>query len=85
MRGEMLWFNEAKAYGFIATEENERLYVHASGFAAGSAPVGRCAGRPVSFERVVDEYGARAVGVSFVEEAAAGRARIRRGQRSVGR
>jgi cold shock CspA family protein len=83
MRGEMVWFNEAKEHGFITTEDGERLYVHESGFVPGAAPVGRCGGRPVTFERVEDETGIRAVGVSFVDEADARRARPRRNQNSV--
>jgi cold shock CspA family protein len=80
MRGEMLWFNEAKSYGFIETEDGERLYVHSSGFAAG-APAGRCAGLPVALRLVVDDLGRRAVDVSFVDDTAARRARPRRGVR----
>jgi hypothetical protein len=28
--GTMLWFDEAKNYGFILTDDGERLYVHRS-------------------------------------------------------
>ena len=42
----MLWFDEAKDYGFILTEDEERLYVNRDGFVDG-APVGRCARLPV--------------------------------------
>lgn len=45
----MLWFNEDKDFGFISTEEGERLYVHGTGFAGGDRPRGRCAGLAVSF------------------------------------
>jgi cold shock CspA family protein len=83
MRGEMVWFNEAKEHGFITTEDGERLYVHQSGFAPGTAPVGRCGGRAVTFERIEDESGIRAVDVAFVDEADARRARPRRNQNSV--
>lgn len=83
MRGEMVWFNEAKEHGFITTEEGERLYVHQSAFAPGAVPVGRCGGRAVTFERVEDADGTRAVDVSFVDEADARRARPRRNQNSV--
>jgi cold shock protein len=57
MKGKMLWFNEAKGFGFIETETGERLYVHASGFLAGQAPVGRCSGVPVEFSRDLGEGG----------------------------
>jgi cold shock CspA family protein len=78
----MLWFNAAKGFGFIRTEEDERLYVHRSGFEEGHLPVGRCAEKPVSFEREVAdvEGGYQAVGVSILDEfpAGGGRARLRR-------
>ena len=79
MRGEMIWFNEAKDYGFITSDEGERVYVHRSGFAEGAAPVGRCAGKAVDFEIVADDMGKRAESVTFVDEDAARRARPRRG------
>jgi cold shock CspA family protein len=77
MRGYMLWFNETKNFGFIRTEGGERLYVHRSGFMPGHAPAGRCSGMAVSFVREVagvDQVPC-AVGVTMVDEAAAGRAR----------
>jgi cold shock CspA family protein len=83
MRGEMLWFNEAKQYGFINTDDGERLYVHLSAFTDGGAPIGRCAGKIVTFERVADDLGVRASAVSFVEDGDARRARPRRNQNSV--
>ncbi len=79
MRGEMLWFNEEKGHGFILTEEGERLYVHRSGFISGQAPVGRCAKKPVTFEREEDSEGSRAVAASLVELVEPRRARLRRG------
>ena len=53
MRGQMLWFNEVKDYGFIMTDEGERLAVAGNGFAKGEKPEGRCAHKVVTFE--VDE------------------------------
>ena len=35
MRGQMLWFNEAKDYGFIMTDEGERLAVAGDGLRQG--------------------------------------------------
>ena len=84
MRGELLWFNETKNYGFIRTEDDERLYVHRSGF-AGEAPVGRCAGVKVTFERADNggpEDAPQALNVKVDEEVNARRAR-RRHQSSV--
>jgi hypothetical protein len=69
MRGQLLWFNETKNFGFIRTEEDERLYVHRSGFMPGQ----------VSFEREVPDTDPipRAVFVSVVEDVPAQRARRR--------
>lgn len=80
MRGTMLWFNETKDFGFITTEEGERLYVHGTGFAAGARPQGRCAGTVVSFH--VAEVGEerKAEEVSVVPEVAPRRARMRHGR-----
>lgn len=84
MRGEMLWFNEEKGHGFIRTEDGERLYVHQTGFVGGRAPVGRCAGLAVTFEREEDREGSRAVSASLVELVEPRRARLRRGHGSRG-
>ena len=85
MRGEMLFFNDTKSYGFIRTEEGERLYVDRDGFLPGTPPEGRCAGKKVTFERLEvvgapleGEYTAQAMGVAWIEEAMGGRARLRR-------
>jgi cold shock CspA family protein len=76
MHGTMLWFNEDKGFGFIRTDDGERLVVHANAFAPGHAPSGRCAGVSVSFERV-DGDEPRAVAVTIVEESPQLRARMR--------
>ena len=83
MRGQMLWFNEVKDYGFIMTEDGERLAVAGNGFANGEKPEGRCAHKVVSFE--VDETtGERqAQNVVFEQEIAARRARMRSGGRGI--
>ena len=73
----MLWFNVDKGYGFIQTEEDERLYVAASGFRAGQLPEGRCKGMAVAFEREAAEGDSRAVEVHFVEAKDSPRARLR--------
>jgi hypothetical protein len=81
MRGEMLFFNQEKGAGFIRTEDGERLYVDRDGFLPGTAPVGRCAGKKVVFERepmTGGEHSHKAVGVTMEEEALGGRARLRR-------
>lgn len=77
MNGAMLWFDEAKDYGFILTEQGERLYVERDGFVDGGAPVGRCAKLPVRLT-VTEREGTRiAVDVSLVSEEPHGRARRR--------
>ena len=81
MNGKMLWFNAEKGFGFIHTEDEERLYVAHDGFEPGQVPAGRCAGRDVVFERRADETGAQAVNVVFPPQADARRARRRQGSR----
>lgn len=77
MNGTMLWFDEAKDFGFILTDDGERLYVHRSGFLPGECPVGRCARRPVQL-RISEQDGKRiAVDVSMSREEVHGRARRR--------
>lgn len=77
MRGQMLWFNEAKDHGFIMTDDGERLAVAGDGFAAGEKPAGRCAHKVVNFE-LDDSRGMRqARNVAFEPEVAARRARMR--------
>jgi hypothetical protein len=73
----MLWFHETKGYGFIRTEEGERLYVDRDGFLDGGVPIGRCAGLPVRLG-VEDQGGRRvAVNVALVTQDAPRRARRR--------
>jgi cold shock CspA family protein len=75
--GSMLWFNEEKGHGFIATDDGERLYVGCEGFLE-APPVGPCAGRPVAFEVGENADGRFAQSTRFVEEVAPRRARLRR-------
>ena len=78
MQGTMLWFNVDKGYGYIETEEEERLYVARSGFLPEHEPAPRCKGRPVQFEREVVDGEARAVNVSFLVQSDPRRARLHR-------
>jgi cold shock CspA family protein len=80
MQGTMLWFNLDKGFGFIRTEDDERLYVARSGFVPDQLPTGRCAGRPVTFERHAEEGDSRAVNVVFAVAVEQRRARLRRGR-----
>ena len=77
MEGTMLWFNPAKQHGFIHTDEGERLRVDQDGFAAGQLLADRCKGTRVSFDRVGDRVGARAVNVAIVPLLVGRRARPR--------
>jgi cold shock CspA family protein len=77
MQGAMLWFNVDKGYGFIRTEEGERLYVARSGFLPSHEPGPRCRGREVSFHRLVHEGRTCAVEVAFVRHEVPPRARLR--------
>ena len=79
MRGEMLWFNEAKDHGFIRTDEGERLAVAGAGFAAGERPVGRCARKVVNFEIDASGEARQAQNVVFEPAVVARRARLRGG------
>jgi hypothetical protein len=73
----MLWFDEAKHYGFVLSDDGERLRVERDGFVDGAAPVGRCARRPVKLS-VRERDGERiAVEVSLVPEESPRRARRR--------
>lgn len=74
----MLWFNNDKDFGFIATATGERLYVHGNGFRDGSRPQGRCARLPVTFRLTGGGEAPRAEDVVFVDHAAPRRARARR-------
>lgn len=77
MQGHMLWFNQTKDYGFIMTDEGERLAVGGDGFAMGEKPTGRCAHKLVTFE-IEDGNGSRhAQNVIFKPDFAARRARLR--------
>jgi cold shock CspA family protein len=79
----MLWFNEAKDYGFIMTDEGERLAVTGDGFAKGEKPEGRCAHKPVTFEVVETDGERQAQNVVFEQEVAGRRARMRSGGRGI--
>jgi cold shock CspA family protein len=74
--GTMLWFDEAKDFGFISTEEGERIYVHRSGFLQGETLVGG-ARSAVRLTATVQNGKRVAVDVSMAPEVAHGRARRR--------
>ena len=74
--GKMLWFNEEKNVGAIESDDGERFSVLRDDFVDG-APVGRCAGSPVTF----DSDGSNAVNVRIRVDADVRRARRRSGSR----
>jgi len=78
VRGQLIWFNRDKGFGFIRTEEGERLRVEASGFEPGNVLGERRGGTLLTFERddsAPDEP--RAVRAALVAEAPPRRARLR--------
>jgi hypothetical protein len=77
VNGKLLWFNPDKRYGFIRSEDGERLRVEEAGFEPGHLLGDRCAGTPLIFERVDDADGARAEHVTVVEFVQPRRARRR--------
>ncbi len=79
MRGTMRWFNEAKNYGSIATQDGESIHVDGSAFPGGKGLVGRCKGLEVTFEVTGEDETRSAVDVSVVPYIAPRRARRRRG------
>ena len=79
MRGKMIWFNDKKDHGFIRTDEDERLKVLGTGFAAGERPVGRCADAVVNFEISEGQGTRHATNVRFEPDVVARRARRRSG------
>jgi cold shock CspA family protein len=76
-QGNILWFNQVKDLGVIATETGDRLDVQGTGFAEGERPVQRCAGAAVMFRIVDDDGTPTAADVSFVPDIAPRRARMR--------
>jgi cold shock CspA family protein len=76
MRGTMLWFNETEDFGFISSEDGERVLVRGSGFVEGR-PQGRCGGRAVTFDVNADGPSRSAEQVVLVAELAPRRARLR--------
>jgi hypothetical protein len=77
MKGELLWFNEARQDGLIEADDGARLPVFGHDFADGEVPVGRCAGTPVTFEVQTVDGEDRATLVRTTLEAPVRRARMR--------
>jgi cold shock CspA family protein len=76
-QGTLIWFNVEKGYGFIRTEQDDRLRVSSTGFLPGCEPDARCAGQEVLFDIRGDEGKLEAVDVHFPAAPAPRRARLR--------
>ncbi len=64
MKGTVKWFDAAKGYGFIQTEEGNDVFVHYSGIAKQGYRV-LDEGQEVSFEVTAGKNGPQAVDVVF--------------------
>jgi CspA family cold shock protein len=62
VRGRVKWFDIARGYGFVTSEDGEDVFVHHSGVAAGELP-GLLPGQALEFEIVPNKRGRRAVNV----------------------
>ena len=76
-RKPAVWFNVEKGYGYIRSEQDERLRVSSSGFMPGCEPDARCAGQEVLFDVREGDGELEAVDVHFPTAAAPRRARLR--------
>jgi CspA family cold shock protein len=61
--GRVKWFNDAKGYGFIETEDGQDIFVHFSAINAQGFKTLR-EGEQVEFEVVQDEKGPKASNVT---------------------
>ncbi|MFQ6104457.1 MAG: cold-shock protein [Candidatus Glassbacteria bacterium] len=61
--GRVKWFNDAKGYGFIETEEGQDVFVHFSAI-NGTGFRSLREGEQVEFEVVQDEKGPKAANVT---------------------
>ncbi len=73
----MLFYNADGDYGFIRTDDGERIAVSRSGFVSGEGPEGRCAGMAVTLTAIETPEGRIATEVQPVVEKSGGRARRR--------
>ncbi|MFQ5486152.1 MAG: cold-shock protein [Desulfobacterales bacterium] len=61
--GRVKWFNDAKGYGFIETEEGQDVFVHFSAI-SGTGFRSLREGEQVEFEVVSDDKGPKAANVT---------------------
>ncbi len=79
MQGTLLWFNEEKGRGLIASADGEKIAVEGAAFPDGKAVAGRCKGLEVTFEVAPGELPCSAMEVTLVPHVAPRRARRRHG------
>lgn len=66
MKGSVKWFDTAKGYGFITTEEGKDIFVHYTGINKDGFR-GLEQGQEVEFEVEEGKKGSQAVNVSVIE------------------
>jgi CspA family cold shock protein len=67
MNGKVKWFDSAKGYGFIQTDEGNDVFVHYTGIAKEGFR-GLDEGQSVSFEITDGKRGPQATSVTVIEE-----------------
>jgi len=67
MKGKVKWFDSAKGYGFIQTDEGNDVFVHYTGIAKEGFR-GLDEGQSVSFEITDGKRGPQATSVTVIEE-----------------
>ncbi|MDP4189878.1 MAG: cold shock domain-containing protein [Bacteroidota bacterium] len=67
MKGKVKWFNAAKGYGFIQSDEGNDVFVHYTGIVKDGYKK-LLAGQEVSFEITDGDKGPQATNVTVVEE-----------------
>ncbi|HYX09886.1 MAG TPA: cold-shock protein [Bacteroidales bacterium] len=67
MKGKVKWFDSAKGYGFIQTDEGNDVFVHYTGIAKEGFR-GLDEGQNVSFEITDGKRGPQATSVTVIEE-----------------
>lgn len=67
MKGTVKWFDSAKGYGFIKTEEGSDIFVHYTGINKKDGFRGLEEGQNVEFEVGEGKKGEQAVNVNVIE------------------
>jgi cold shock protein len=64
-QGKVKWYNDTKAYGFIAPDEGDDVFVHVSGLAEGVTTLAE--DQRVEFEVTQGRKGMQAVDVKVID------------------